>query len=85
MEERIAMEIKPNEVYMTKETQQLLKISLSTTMRLIKKEIIRTAKVCKQYRILGKELLRLASPELEDRVGRVYDKARRWIHEGEDK
>lgn len=76
------MEIKANEVYTTQETQQLLKVSPSTTMRLIKKGIIRTAKVGKQYRIMGKELLRLVSPKLEDKVGKAYNKGRRWLHEG---
>ncbi len=75
------MEIKPNEVYTTEEAQKLLKISPSTTMRLIKKGIIRTAKIGKQYRILGKELLRLVSPKLEDKVGQVYNKGRQWLHE----
>lgn len=78
------MEIKPNEVYTTEEAQKLLKISPSTTMRLIKKGIIRAAKVGKQYRILGKELLRLVSPRLEDKVGKAYNKARRWVHKGID-
>lgn len=76
------MEIKENEVYTTQEVQELLKVSPSTTMRLIKKGIIRSAKVGKQYRILGKELLRLVSPRLEDRVGKAYNKARNWVHEG---
>lgn len=78
------MEIKPNEVYTTEEAQKLLKISPSTTMRLIKKGIIRTAKIGKQYRIMGKELLRLLSPELEDTVGKAYNKGRQWLHEGVD-
>jgi excisionase family DNA binding protein len=78
------MEIKPNEVYTTQEAMQLLKVSPSTTMRLIKKGIIRTAKVGKQYRILGKELLRLLSPELEDKVGKVYNKGRHWLHKDID-
>lgn len=78
------MEIKSNEVYTTQEAQELLKISPSTTMRLIKKGIIRTAKVGKQYRIMGKELLRLLSPKLEDRVGKIYNKGRHWLHEGMD-
>ncbi|MFH0732471.1 MAG: helix-turn-helix domain-containing protein [Candidatus Omnitrophota bacterium] len=79
------MEIKANEVYTTHEAQQLLKVSSSTTMRLIKNGIIRTAKVGKQYRILGKELLRLLSPELEDKVGKVYNKGRYWLHDGTEK
>ena len=78
------MEIKPNEVYTTQEAQKLLKISSSTFMRLIKKGIIRTAKVGKQYRILGKEILRLVSPKLEDTVGKTYNKARQWVHDGVD-
>ena len=78
------MEIKANEVYTTQEAQELLKISPSTTMRLIKKGIIRTAKVGKQYRILGKELIRILSPELEDKVGKAYNKGRHWLHEGVD-
>ena len=78
------MEIRENEVYTAQEAQQLLKISPSTTMRLIKKGIISTAKVGKQYRIMGKELLRLLSPKLEDKVGKAYNKGRQWLHEGID-
>lgn len=78
------MEIKPNEVYTTQETQELLKVSSSTMMRLIKKGIIRTAKVGKQYRIMGKEVLRLVSPKLEDKVGKIYNKGRAWVHKGVD-
>lgn len=78
------MEIKANEVYTTQEAQELLKISSSTIMRLIKKGFVRTAKVGKQYRIMGKELLRLVSPEIEDKVGKVYSKARNWAHEDID-
>jgi len=78
------MEIRPNEVYTTQEAQQLLKVSPSTTMRLIKKGIIRTAKVGKQYRILGKELLRILSPTLEDGIGKTYNKGRNWLHQDID-
>jgi excisionase family DNA binding protein len=78
------LQINPNEVYTTEEAQKLLKISPSTTMRLIKKGIIRTAKVGKQYRIMGKELLRVLSPEIEDKVGKVYNRGRQWLHEDEE-
>jgi excisionase family DNA binding protein len=78
------LEINENEVYTLKETQKLLKVSPSTSLRLVKKGIIRAAKVGKQYRILGKELLRLVSPELEDKVGKMYNKGRHWVHEGLD-
>ena len=75
------MEINEFEVYTPEETQKILKISQSTMMRLIKKGLIRSAKVGKQYRILGKDLLRMLSPEIEDQVGKMYNKGRRWIHE----
>ena len=78
------MEIKENAVYTREESQELLKVSQSTMMSLIKKGIIRTAKVGKHYRIMGKELLRLVSPELEDKVGKLYNKGRNWVHEGID-
>lgn len=74
------MEIKENEVYTHEETQALLKISSSTLTRMIKKGMIRAAKVGKQYRILGKELLRVVSPKLEDKVGKLYNKGRKWVH-----
>ena len=76
------MEIRSNEVYTPEEVQKILKVSPSTTMRLIKKGIIRTARIGKQYRILGKEILRLVSPKLEDKVGKAYNKGRQWLHDG---
>ena len=79
------MEVKENAIYTREECQDLLKVSQSTMMRLIKKGLIRSAKVGKQYRIMGKEILRLVSPELEDKVGKAYNKARNWVHEGVDK
>lgn len=78
------MEIKKNEVYTHEETQALLKISSSTLTRMIKKGLIRTARVGKQYRILGKEVLRVVSPRLEDKLGKAYNKARNWAHDGVD-
>lgn len=80
MKEREPMEIRENEVYTTSEVQAILKISQSTAMRMLKKGLIRAAKIGKQYRITGKELLRLISPELEDKVGKVYNKGRNWVH-----
>jgi len=76
----MSMEIRENEVYTPKETQEILKVSPSTMSRLIKKGLIRSAKVGKQYRILGRDILRMLSPELEDHVGKLYNKGRRWVH-----
>ena len=78
------MEIFENEVYTPEETCKMLKISSSTLSRLIKKGLLHSAKVGKQYRIMGKEILRMLSPELEDKVGILYNKGRNWIH-SEDK
>lgn len=79
------MEVKHNEIYTMEETQKILKVSRSTLLRLIKKGLISTAKVGRQYRILGKEILRAVSPKLEDKVGKLYNKGRNWVHEGVDK
>lgn len=79
------MQIRENEVYTHEETQAILKLSSSTVTRMIKKGLIRTAKVGKQYRIMGKELLRVLSPQVEDKVGKIYNRARNWVHKGIDK
>lgn len=67
-------EIKPLEVYTTKEAQQMLKISDSTMKRLFKKGLIRANKIGKQYRIFGHELLRLLSPIVDEKATDVYQK-----------
>lgn len=79
-------DIKPNAVYTTGETQKILKISPSTTKRLLKKGLIRANKVGGQYRILGKEILRLVSPSVEKKAVKKYldlkkkivDKINKW-------
>lgn len=78
------MEIKENEIYTPQEAREILKISSSTVMRMIKTGLIRTARVGKQYRIMGKELLRVVSPKLEDQVGKAYNRARRWAHDQDE-
>ncbi len=65
-------EIRPHEVYTTEESQRLLKISASTMKRLLKRGLIQANKVGGQYRFLGKELLRLVSPDLEKDAVRSY-------------
>ncbi|MFC1630126.1 helix-turn-helix domain-containing protein [Patescibacteria group bacterium] len=69
-------EIKPNSVYTTKEAQGFLKISESTIKRLLKKGIIKANKVGGTYRILGHEILRLVSPEIEEKAVGVYQKVK---------
>jgi len=69
-------EIKENAVYTTAETQDLLKISESTIKRLLKKGILKANKVGGQYRILGKEILKLISPELERKSEKAYMKVK---------
>lgn len=82
----MVQEIKFNAVYTTTETRQLLKISSSTIKRMLKKKLIKANKVGGQYRILGKEILRLVSPEVEKKAiksyltikQRVVDKINKW-------
>lgn len=65
-------EIKPNSIYTTSEVEGLLRVSNSTVKRLLKSGIIRANKIGKQYRIMGKEILRLISPELEHEAEKKY-------------
>jgi len=68
----MARKINPNSIYTTEETRQLLKISDSTIKRLFKKGLIKANKVGGQYRILGKEILRLVSPKVEREAIKSY-------------
>ena len=72
-------EIKPNEVYTPKETEELLKVSTSTIKRMLKKGLINANKVGGQYRILGKEILRLVSPDVERRAEKAYMRVKRKV------
>ena len=82
----MTQEIKDNAIYTTGETQEILKISSSTIKRMLKKKLIRANKVGGQYRILGKEILRLVSPVVEKKAIKSYlkfkqkvvDKINRW-------
>ena len=70
-------EIKPNQVYTTAETQDLLKVSPSTMKRFLKKGLIRANKIGKQYRILGHEILRALSPEIDERATNLYQRVKK--------
>jgi len=70
------MEINPNEVYTPEETAKLLKISSSTFKRLIKKGLFRANKIGKQYRIMGHELLKVLSPEVDKAATDAYQKVK---------
>ena len=65
-------DIKPNQVYTTKETQDFLRVSNSTIKRFLKKGILKANKVGGRYRIWGRELLRLVSPEAEEKAVGIY-------------
>lgn len=75
----MAQEIKENAVYTREEAQDLLKISTSTIKRLLKRGLIRANKVGGQYRILGKEILRLVSPEIEKKAEESYMKLKKKV------
>ena len=73
-------------IYTTSETEKILKISNSTLKRLLKKGMLKANKVGKQYRILGLEILKLVSPEVEkkaidaylDLKKKVIEKTKEW-------
>jgi len=69
-------EIKPKEIYTTKEAQDFLKVSSSTMKRLLKRGIIRAYRVGGTYRIWGDEILNLVSPKLGEKVYKVYSKVK---------
>lgn len=69
-------EIKPNQVYTTQETQELLKISNSTIKRMLKSGLLRANKIGKQYRIMGHEILKLLSPKLDEKATDIYQKVK---------
>lgn len=73
------MEIRPNEVYTTSETQNLLKISNSTMKRLLQRGLIKANKVGGQYRIMGKEILKAVSPAVERKVVYAYQRFKKKI------
>ena len=75
----MAEEIKPHGIYTTEETRQVLRISESTIKRMLKRGLIRANKVGGQYRILGKEILRLVSPNLEKEAVREYLKLKKKV------
>lgn len=72
-------EIQEHGVYTTQEAQDLLKVSSSTIKRLLKKGMLRANKVGGQYRILGKELLRMVSPEVEQKAIDQYLKLKKKV------
>lgn len=68
------MIVDENEVYTPQETITILKISDSTFRRLVRRGVLRAAKIGGQYRILGKNILQLLSPGLPGKVKKVYKK-----------
>lgn len=70
------MEVKEHEIYTLEETTSLLKISRSTFLRLIKKGIISAYKVGGQHRVLGKEILHLFKPSVQNKAKVAYRRVR---------
>jgi excisionase family DNA binding protein len=56
-------------------------VSTSTIKRLLKNGIIRANKVGGQYRILGREVLRVVSPAVEEKAVKIYQKIKRKTKE----
>lgn len=68
----MAEEIKPEKIYTPKEARDFLKISESTMKRMLKGGIIKAYKVSGQYRIWGREILRLVSSKTVMEGDKVY-------------
>jgi len=68
------MIVDEHEIYTPQEAISILKISDSTFRRLIRKGVLRAAKIGGQYRVLGKHILQLLSPTLPAKVKKVYKK-----------
>jgi excisionase family DNA binding protein len=66
------MIVDEQEVYTPQEAIAILKISDSTFRRLIKKGVLRAAKIGGQYRIMGKHILQLLNPSLPAKVKKAY-------------
>ena len=72
-------EIRPNAIYTAKEAGDALKVSPSTIKRMLKHGLLKANKVGGQYRVLGKEILRLVSPSVEKRAVSIYLKWKKKI------
>lgn len=68
--------INSNDLYTTTDAQNFLKVSKSTLKRYLKSGLIKANKVGGRYKIWGKELLRLVSPEAEEKGTNLYQKAK---------
>jgi len=66
------MIVNEDEVYTPQEAISILKISDSTFRRLVRKGVLRAAKIGGQYRVLGRELLVLLNPNLPAKVKKAY-------------
>lgn len=65
-------EIKPEKIYTPKEARDFLKVSESTMKRMLRGGIIKAYKVSGQYRIWGREILRLVSPKSVKKTEKFY-------------
>jgi len=72
-------EIKPEKIYTPKEARDFLKISESTMKRMLRGGIIKAYKVSGQYRIWGREILRLVSPKTVEKGDEVYLKIKEKV------
>jgi excisionase family DNA binding protein len=68
------MIVDEHEVYTPKEAITILKISDSTFRRLIRSGVLRAGKIGGQYRVLGREILRILNPSLPQKIKRTYQK-----------
>jgi len=75
----MAEEIQPEKIYTPKEARDFLKVSESTMKRMLKGGIIQAYKVSGQYRIWGRDILKIVSPEAVIKGDRVYLKIKERV------
>lgn len=73
------MVVDENRIYTPQETISILKISDSTFRRLIRKGVLRAAKIGGQYRVLGQEILSLFNPKVQAKAISAYKKMKNGV------
>jgi excisionase family DNA binding protein len=68
------MKLDESEVYTAEEAQKIMKISDSTFRRLVKRGVLQAGKIGGQYRVLGRNILKLLNPSLPGKVRMAYHK-----------
>jgi len=70
------MVVDENRVYTPQETITILKISDSTFRRMVRRGVLQAAKIGGQYRVLGREILSLFNPKVQQKALNAFQKVK---------